>query len=53
MNELMAKVLDGLKQDQKQDESNLNRAENTVKDLGNKMRERAHGIEVLEKALGK
>lgn len=53
MNEFMVKVLDTMKQEQKQDESNLKRAENSVKDLEAKLRERGHCIAVLEKACGK
>lgn len=53
MNELMAKMLDNLKQDQKQDETSLPRLENQVRDMAAKIRERAYCIAVLEKALGR
>lgn len=53
MNEFMSKVLDKMKQEQKQDESDLKRSENNVKDLETKLRERGYCIAVLEKACGK
>lgn len=53
MNEFIVKVLDRMKQEQKQDETDLKRSENSVKDLETKLRERGYCIAVLEKSCGK
>lgn len=53
MNDLMARTLDTIKQDQKADEASLPRLESQVKDLEKKIRDRAYIINVLEKALGR
>ncbi len=53
MNDLMAKTLDTMKQEQVVDEQAFTRLEKQVKDLETRIRERANCITVLDKIVGK